>query len=259
MANIEGTFIWYELLTPDIEAATAFYCNVVGFSAEKMLVEGIAYKILSSCGRPTAAVLDVSAVDGVSRPLSGWIGYVAVKDVDETAARMTELGVVVRQAPYDVAGIGRFAIVDDPQGAPIGLFAPLPGDAERVQADPAAAGHVAWHELYTSDPHAALSFYDDALKWKGGQAFDMGPAGPYLVFSSGGWPTGGIMRRPPGMPGPLWSPFFHVGDIDAASRRVLADGGKVFDGPREVPDGGFTLKCLDNQGAVFALVGQKPS
>ncbi|MGB8632361.1 MAG: VOC family protein, partial [Xanthobacteraceae bacterium] len=33
MTNSHGRFVWYELTTPDVKAATAFYANVVGWGA----------------------------------------------------------------------------------------------------------------------------------------------------------------------------------------------------------------------------------
>ncbi|MEO5757099.1 MAG: VOC family protein [Mesorhizobium sp.] len=259
MADIEGNFVWYELLTPAIGAAADFYANVVGFTAGDMVVDNVAYKILSAGERPTAAIVETVAFSDGSGALSGWVGYLAVKDVDEVVAMMHQLAAVVRLKPCDAAGIGRFAIVSDPQGAAIGLFAPSPDSASRTEGDSTLNGHVAWHELYTGDPQEALSFYRRAFGWRPVQTIDMGAAGPYLIFSTGGEPAGGIARRPQEISQSLWSPFFRVNDIEAAAHRVVAEGGKVFDQPREVPDGDFTLRCFDRQGAVFALVGPKAS
>jgi uncharacterized protein len=119
------------------------------------------------------------------------------------------------------------------------------------------AGHVCWHELYTGDPGAAFSFYSQMFGWQKSQSFEMGTAGPYQVFSVRGQPVGGMMRQPPTMPTSVWNPFVRIDDITSAAARVTAGDGEVFDGLREVPGGLWTLKCLDPQGAMFALTGLK--
>ncbi len=35
MADIRGRFLWYELVTPDTEAAAAFYADVVGWGTTR--------------------------------------------------------------------------------------------------------------------------------------------------------------------------------------------------------------------------------
>jgi uncharacterized protein len=37
--------------------------------------------------------------------------------------------------------------------------------------------------------------------------------------------------------------------------RVKDKGGKVLNGPHQVPGGSWIVQCLDPQGAMFALVG----
>ena len=56
---------------------------------------------------------------------------------------------------------------------------------------------------------------------------------------------------------PFWLYYFNVEDIDAASGRVAAGGGKITNGPMQVPGGNWIIQCQDPQGAHFALVGPK--
>jgi predicted enzyme related to lactoylglutathione lyase len=51
-----------------------------------------------------------------------WIPYVGVEDTDSTAAKATELGATVIVGPMDVPTVGRFAVVQDPQGAVFGII-----------------------------------------------------------------------------------------------------------------------------------------
>ena len=57
-------------------------------------------------------------------PAPVWLTYIAPDDIDATAAKVTELGGTVIREPWDIEGVGRLAIVQDPAGAVIGLFKP---------------------------------------------------------------------------------------------------------------------------------------
>jgi uncharacterized protein len=56
-------------------------------------------------------------------------------------------------------------------------------------------------------------------------------------------------------PRPAWLVYFRVDGIKSAAERVVAAGGKVINGPMEVPGGGWILNGLDPEGAMFALTG----
>ena len=46
-----------------------------------------------------------------------WLPYFAVDDADATAARARELGAQVVMGPEDLPNVGRFCLLQDPQGA----------------------------------------------------------------------------------------------------------------------------------------------
>jgi predicted enzyme related to lactoylglutathione lyase len=48
-----------------------------------------------------------------------------------------------------------------------------------------------------------------------------------------------------------------VPDVDAAAERIKAAGGKVLNGPMDVPDGDRILNAMDPQGAAFGLHAKK--
>jgi hypothetical protein len=66
---------------------------------------------------------------------------------------------------------------------------------------------------------------------------------------------GGIYRKRAGQPGPAayWVPYAYVISAAGAARRVTAAGGKIVNGPMQVPGGGWIVQGLDPQGAFFAL------
>jgi uncharacterized protein len=48
-----------------------------------------------------------------------WNSYVTVDDIDKTAAKAQELGGTIIVPPSDIPDVGRFAVIQDPQGAVI--------------------------------------------------------------------------------------------------------------------------------------------
>jgi len=81
--------------------------------------------------------------------------------------------------------------------------------------------------------------------------------GVYQLFATGADPVGGMMTRPSVIPRPYWGYYFNVSAIDAAADRVESAGGKVINGPHEVPGPMYIIQCMDPQGAFFALVAPK--
>jgi hypothetical protein len=51
-----------------------------------------------------------------------WGCYVTVDDVDARADQAKRIGGQVLVAPTDIPGVGRFAVIQDPQGAMISLI-----------------------------------------------------------------------------------------------------------------------------------------
>jgi uncharacterized protein len=249
-------FVWYELMTSDAQAAQAFYTQVVGWSAKDAGMPGMAYTI---CSVGTAMVSGMMAITPEMRAMGiqpGWSGYVGVPDVDATARHVTALGGAVHRPPEDIPGVGRFAVVADPQGAVLVLFKGT-GQPDQTPVAPGAPGTFGWHELHAGDGAAAFAFYAQLFGWTKTRAMDMGPMGVYQIFATGGADVGGMMTKMPDSPMPLWLYYIRVDAIDAAMARVTQNGGKVLMGPHEVPGNDWILQCLDPQGAMFALVAPK--
>jgi predicted enzyme related to lactoylglutathione lyase len=123
---------------------------------------------------------------------------------------------------------------------------------------PGTPGSIGWHELCALDWQAAFAFYEKLFGWSKDQAIDMGPMGTYQLFKTGGeYAAGGMMTKPAAIPVPYWGYYFNVEAIDAAAARVTAAGGKILNGPMEVPGPMWVVNCMDPQGAVFSLVAPK--
>lgn len=251
MAGAINSFFWYELMTTDLPAAVAFYGDVVGWTGEGFGGD-MAYTVLNAGDRSVAGAMtlpDALRSEGVP---PCWTGYIHADDTDRAVERLVEAGGSLRRPAWDVPGVGRIAVVADPQGAVFMVMTPIGEDL--TPAPMTTPGQIGWHELYADDWKAALDFYAQQFGWQAADSIDMGEMGTYQLFSTGGEPSGGIMNRPASVPVPCWLFYFTVAGIDAAAERVRAGGGTVLMGPMEVPGGSWVLQALDPQGAVFALV-----
>ena len=252
MAVSNARFVWYELMTSDVAAAGKFYANVVGWGSRDAGMPD-PYTLMLVGDAQVAGLMGTPAeLRAAGRP-PAWSGYIAVDDVEATAAHVLEAGGKVLHPGTDIPGIGRFAVVADPQGASFMLFKPLRNDPPPMP--PAGApGTVGWHELMAGDGKAAFGFYSALFGWTKGEALDMGEMGVYQLFHIDGVPAGGMMTKPADMPAPAWGYYFNVDDIDAAAARVREQGGEVLMGPHQVPGGSWIVNGRDPQGGMFALL-----
>ncbi|MET0364514.1 MAG: VOC family protein [Sphingobium sp.] len=259
MANSHGDYIWYELLTSDADAATAFYAKVVGWSAADSGHPGMDYRILSMGETGIGGLMAITPDMASHGARPTWLGYVSADDVDKCVESIEHGGGKVMMPAMDVPNVGRIAMVTDPQGAPFYVMKPQgEGESLAFSYDMPRVGHCAWNELTTSDQKAAWHFYGTRFGWTKEGEMDMGPMGTY-DFIRHSSPTGGvigaIMTGTAEMGPPHWTQYFRVPDIDAAKATVEANGGTVVHGPNEIPGGDFAMNAIDPQGAHFGLVG----
>lgn len=255
MPNSAGDHIWYELLTTDPDAAADFYGRVIGWRVRDAAMGGdVDYRLFSAPDADIGGLMKMP--EGMPAPAPLWLGYVAVSDVDGLAAKVTELGGAVHMPPADIPGVGRFAMVADPQGA---MFYIMHGasDEESTAFKPMAEGHCGWNELSTSEQAAALDFYGRLFGWEKGDALPMGDMGDYRFIHHGGEMIGAVMNRPKDGPPPMWTYVFRVNGVDAAAERIRTNGGSVTYGPVQVPGGDWVVNATDPQGAIFGLVGPR--
>ena len=112
-----GALCWTELAVRDADAAAAFYQAIFGW-------EGRAARFAGEIGGYTEFLAGDETVAGMVRMDDEWppdipphwMGYFAVADCDESAARVEELGGTVSIPPFDGES-GRIAVADDPHGA----------------------------------------------------------------------------------------------------------------------------------------------
>ena len=256
-----GAFIWYELMTPDPVGSKAFYDAVVGWTIGERVEEFQGYRMIGrSDGGSAGGVLPLNAEmqEHGARPM--WLGYIHVADVDAAVRSIEQAGGKTLMT-HDVPNVGRIAMVTDPQNAVFYVMKPIPAANDpNAQSDVFSVDqpqHVRWNELSTSDSDGAVDFYTRQFGWKQEGDMDMGDAGKYRFIQQGGITIGAIMRKSPQLPVSMWTYYIGVDDIDRAAAAVNSGGGRILNGPMQIPGGEFALSAVDPQGAAFGLVGPR--
>jgi len=242
-AEIRGRFVWHELMTTDPQAAGAFYSKVLSWRTQP---SGMPDYTLWVSGKTQAGGLMAQPESAGGAP--SWLVYIGTPDVDATTTAAERLGGKVHKPPADIPGVGRFAVLSDPQGATFAIFKP-----SAVPAGAAPPADFSWHELATSDAQGALAFYSELFGWSRGPAHDMGPQGTYHLIEHGGAQVGGFYKLMDTSKAPHWLTYIQVGSVDKAAAAAKAAGGKVTQGPMEVPGGSRIAQILDPQGGAFAV------
>jgi predicted enzyme related to lactoylglutathione lyase len=253
---MHGDFFWYDLMTTDAQSAQDFYRHVVGWDTQDAGVPGTDYTVLAVNGRGVAGLMAIPDHELKARMPPCWMGYVEVDDVDECLAAIGRAGGRTLRATVEIPGVIRFAVVADPQGAAF-LVAKGLDPSEPPPLAAGTPGTVGWHELYAADWKLAFDFYESVFGWKKNEAIDMGPMGTYQLFATGAGVTGGMMDKPAEIPVAHWGYYFNVAALDAAVERVTGKGGRVLNGPMEVPGGSWIVNAMDPQNAPFSLVAPK--
>ena len=114
-----GAFSWNELPTGDPAAAAAFYGHLFGWRVETMNMGDGDYHVVKVGDTAVGGIMKTPAA--VPMPPS-WGCYVTVDDIAATVAATSAFGGKVLVPPMDVPGVGRMAVIADPQGATLSVM-----------------------------------------------------------------------------------------------------------------------------------------
>ena len=167
-----GVTCWIAAEEPDVEAATAFYGELFGWTFRNITPPGAPVYYMAALDGA-----DVGAVTGGRT--ARWTTFVATDDVDETAAEIERAGGTVIAAPRDAGSDGRTATVVDPQGAELRLW-----QAKDHPGSQAVNSPGAWNfsDLQTTDPDGAKRFYTEVFGW---HYLDFGPTVESMIGVAG--------------------------------------------------------------------------
>jgi uncharacterized protein len=124
MADIsrqQGAFSWCELMTTDTTAAKEFYSQLFGWAIVERPMPGMMYHILNVGDQSVGGLMPMPS-DMPSTVPPHWGVIVTVDDVDASVKLVEELGGQIKCSPTDIPDIGRFATIQDPQGAVLSII-----------------------------------------------------------------------------------------------------------------------------------------
>ena len=252
-ADPRGKFVWHELLTSDTAGAGAFYPKVVSWKSQPWDKDP-SYSLWMTKGGPIGGLANLQDSTGNGR----WVAYVGVDDVHAAVAQAKSMGAKVVKDATDIPGTGTYAMLSDPQGAEFAIY--KSSNPSNSGGGAPGVGEFSWHELATSDPEGAVNFYSKLFGWGIGPKHDMGPEyGHYHLMLHGGEQFVGIFKASNSPPG--WMCYVRVDDAGKAANAAKSSGGRVINGPMEVPGGTWIAQILDPAGVAFAvheLKGQAP-
>lgn len=118
-----GNFYWNELMTRNVEAAKKFYGDSLGWTFDGMPMPEGTYWIAKVGDKPIGGLFPMGA-EHAGIP-ENWFAYIAVDDIDARLAKAKAGGAKVMREPFEVPGVGRIAIIQDPNGAAVGWMTPI--------------------------------------------------------------------------------------------------------------------------------------
>ena len=241
-----GTPSWVDLGVPDLDAATAFYEGLFGWSVEA--------NPDPEAGGYAMCTLREKFVAGLGPQMQPdippyWSVYVTVDDADAALAAAEANGGSVVMPAMDVLDAGRMGILSDPGGSVISVWQANQHIGAGLVNEPGSFG---WNELGSSDLAAARAFYAAVFGW--GEAPGSTDSG--ILFTVDGNMVCGAHAAGEGEPA-VWSVWFGAEDCDAATDKAVELGGTVLMPPNDA-DFGRSSMVADPAGAAFGLATVKP-
>jgi hypothetical protein len=247
-AALTGKFVWFDLVTDDLDAAARFYADLFDWRVERLGRAPEPYAVVSNGGRRIAGILQ-RPLARERRAGARWIGLISVPNVIQAVQFAEARGGRTLVAPAQVPQRGAHAILRDPQGAVFGVLRSASGDPPDSGAQP---GSFVWAELLTREPETAARFYQGLAGYEVDR--ERRADVEHLLLSVGTTLRAGITDLPPSVEQPGWLPFVQVDDVLGTIGRAVIAGGKVLLSPRPELLEGRLAVLADPRGGVLGVV-----
>ncbi|MFD5867887.1 VOC family protein [Corynebacterium sp. NPDC060344] len=252
MSIDNGTPIWVDLGTTDLDAAMNFYREIFGWNFTTTGEEFGNYQMVDVGVPVGGAALNLNEQGELDPSMPAWFTiYLKVEDMDAALAGVTQHGGTVFVPPMQIGDMGYMAIVSAPSGAAFGLWQPESFEGFDTSGRP---GTAVWFDSMSTSFDADAAFYREVFGWE--NATEEQAGAPYVTNAPGDGARAGLMNAagilPEGVPS-HWQVSFAVEDADATVAKVLELGGTTMMEAQDSPHGRYAV-VADPQGAPFGIV-----
>ncbi|MEM7215807.1 MAG: VOC family protein [Pseudomonadota bacterium] len=124
MTTPHGHIHWNELNTTDVETEKAIYAEAAGWTFNAMeMDDGTTYWVAMNGEQPVCGMFNMQQEEAGHVP-AHWIAYISIDDLDNAVAKAKAKGMILLRDIFDVPGVGRIAMLKQPDGALIGWMTP---------------------------------------------------------------------------------------------------------------------------------------
>lgn len=265
---------WTDLQTKDVEAAKAFYAAVFGWRYEDLPTpDGRSYSKAFLGDDLITVIAPQNPQQESSGTAAQWNIYFAVADAGAIVEETPHAGGAVEFGPEEVEDTGVMVFLAPPGGGTTGVWQP---GTHTGTARYNESGALAWAELLTPEPQAAIAFFQQLFGHEVTE-YPQDDGGTYTTLMVDGAEVAGIA------PLPLedeeddegaatgadpesdtddvlqagWQVYFGVDSITEAVAAAVAAGAVVLvepEGDGDDEDAGRVATLSDPQGGIFSLL-----
>ena len=249
----EGEVCWADLQTSDVAAAKEFYADLFGWRYEDLPTpDGRSYA-KAFLGEELVTVIAPQNPHQVQTGAPGqWNVYFAADDAAGLAAELPHAGGTLEFGPEAVADTGVMVFFAPPGGGTTGVWQAGTHFGAARSEEP---GALAWVELLTPQPQAAVGFFQQLFRHEVTE-YPQDDGGTYTTLMVDGAEVAGIATVPAAERNlePGWQVYFGVSSVAEAVAAARAAGGAVLVEPEDDDEAGAIATLRDPQGAVFSIL-----
>ena len=245
-----GEPCWADLQTPDVSAAKEFYGKLFDWTFTDLPTpDGRSYA-QAFIGKDLVAVIaPQNPMQEAAGKHGQWNIYLAATDAEEIAEDAVHTGGKLAFGPEQVADTGVLAFIEAPGGGTTGIWQAGTHIGSHLFNQ---AGALAWAELLTPEPQAAIAFFQQLFGHEVTE-YPQDDGGSYSTLMVKGEEVAGIVPAEEGEEA-AWQIYFGVADLRKAAEAAVAAGGVVLVEPEERPEAGSLATIRDPQGGVLSLI-----
>jgi len=245
-----GEPCWADLQTRDVAAAKTFYERVFGWSYKDLPTpDGRSYAQAFVKDQLVAVIAPQNPLQEADGTHGQWNIYLSAIDTEEIAEDAVHAGGKLQFGPEAVADTGVLAFIEPPGGGTTGIWQAGTHVGSHLFNEP---GALAWAELLTPEPQAAVAFFQQLFKHEVTE-YPQDDGGSYSTLMVNGDEVAGVVPADEGDQAG-WQIYFGVADLRKAVQAATAAGGELLVEPEDKPEAGSLATIQDPQGGVLSLI-----